>query len=152
MCGQSQAPSPSPSCAQHSDADVESPGAAMPQTDTAVNIFEASVGQSNANVNLFDIGMPPAGTEVDPGDPSKPDSEEVWDSDTSLETTQLDGNESDGGIEIKDMLPEGTDEEGQSAMVNLMAKLENCDPQDFEWLPPKERKKIVPRKTGMISF
>jgi len=37
-------------------------------------------------------------------------------------------------------------------MVDLMAKLENYDPRDFEWLPPRERKRVVPKKIGAISL
>src|SRR5947209_6130564 len=64
----------------------------------------------------------------------------------------LDGNELDEDIEIEDMLPEEVVKEIQGAMVDLMVNLEDCDPRDFEWLPPKLWKRIVPKKTGMISF
>jgi hypothetical protein len=37
-------------------------------------------------------------------------------------------------------------------MVDMLAKLEDCDPWDFEWLPSKERKKIVPKMIGRIRI
>jgi hypothetical protein len=37
-------------------------------------------------------------------------------------------------------------------MVDMLVKLEDCDPRDFKWLPPKEHKKIVPKKIGRISI
>jgi hypothetical protein len=64
----------------------------------------------------------------------------------------LDGNESDEDIEIEDMLPEEVVEEIQGAMVDLMVNLKDSNPWDFKWLPPKLCKRIVPKKTGMISF
>jgi hypothetical protein len=39
-----------------------------------------------------------------------------------------------------------------SAMTNMVIELEDDDTWDFEWLPPKERKRTVPKKIGMISF
>ncbi len=65
-----------------------------------------------------------------------------------------DGNASDGSSDVGDldMLPEESDVEIQGAMVDLMVKLEDCDPRDFEWLPPRERKRVVPKKTGAISL
>ena len=95
--------------------------------------------------------MEPAGVDIDGGDANRLNSE-VWDSDSGLKPLQSDGNESDDDIEVEDMLPEEANEEIQGAMVDLMVELEDCDVRDFEWLPPKLRKRVVPKKIGMISF
>ena len=115
----------------------------MPQVD-------ASVSRADATANLSVI-------EVDQGDVSEP--EEWWDSDAGMKPTLSDGDASDGDVSDGgsdvgdlDMLPEESDVEVQGAMVNLMVKLEDCDPQDSEWLPPRERKRVVPKKIGAISL
>jgi hypothetical protein len=48
--------------------------------------------------------------DVDQGDVSEQDLE-VWDSNTGLKPTQLDGYESDESMELDDLLPEGGDVE-----------------------------------------
>ena len=100
----------------------------MPQADAVINLPDASVGQSNANIDLPDVSMEPAGIDVDRGDANRLNLE-VWDSNSGLKPLQSDGNESDNDIEVED-----------------------CDPQDFKWLPPKLQKRVVPKKIGMISF
>jgi hypothetical protein len=77
---------------------------------------------------------------------------EVWDSDTGLKPMQSDGYESDESMELDDLPPEGGDVEIQTAMAEMMVELEDCDLSDFEWLPPRERKKIVAKKIGMIKL
>jgi hypothetical protein len=130
---------------------------------------DAHWSRADAATNLSDA-------EVDQGDVSKP--EEWWDSDAGMKPTLLDGDVSDGGSDVGDvvdigdaaaiggvgdatvvgdigdldMLPEVSDVEIQGAMVNLMVELEDCDPQDFEWLPTRERKRVVPKKIGAISL
>ena len=95
--------------------------------------------------------MEPAGVDIDRGDANRLNLE-VWDSDSGLEPLQSDGNESDDDIKVEDMLPDEANEEIQGGMVDLMVKLEDCDPLDFKWLPPKLQKRVVPKKIGMISF
>jgi hypothetical protein len=62
----SQALSPSPPCAQHADAGVKPSDACAPQVDTAIDLPGAglSVGQYNANIDIFDFSMEPADAEV----------------------------------------------------------------------------------------
>ena len=95
--------------------------------------------------------MEPAGIDINGGDANRLNSE-VWDSNSGLKPLQSDGNESDDDIKVEDMLLEEANKEIQGAMVDLMVKLEDCDPRDFEWLPPKLWKRVVPKKIGMISF
>jgi hypothetical protein len=154
LCERSQAPSPSPSHVMHSDADVESSDAAAPQVDDAAAPqvdtgrapqVDASAPPADAAVNLSDV-------EVDQGDVSEP--EEWWDSNAGMKPTRSDSNASDGSSDVGDldMLPEESDVEIQGAMVDLMVELEDCDPRDFEWLPPRERKRVVPKTIGVISL
>ena len=120
----------------------------MPQVDTTVDSPGAglSVGQYNADINIFDFSTEPADAKVSQGEAGELNLR-AWDPNTGLEPMSVDENELDEDIEIEDMLPEEVVEEIQGAMVNLMVNLEN-----FEWLPPKLCKRIVPKKTGMISF
>jgi len=74
---------------------------------------------------------------------------ELWDPHAGLKPSERDDRASDAEIEIEDDLPPGGDQEVSTAMVNMMIGLEERD--DGEWLPPSLRKKIKPRKTGMIS-
>jgi len=108
----------------------------MPQTDTTANLSE--------------VVMPPADAEIVWGYAR----EEMWDSesDTGMKPTQSGGYASDESMEVDDMLLEGADVGIQGAMADLIVELEDGDPRDFEWLPLKQRKKIVPKRTGMISF
>jgi hypothetical protein len=55
----------------------------------------------------------------------------------------------DADIEMEDDLPSRGDWEVSASMVNMMVNLEEHD--DGEWLPPRLRKKIEARKTGIIS-
>ena len=82
-------------------------------------------------------------------DISVPDS---WDPHVGLKPLELDGCTSDASVEMEsELLPEG-EEEVNAAMVNLMIDLEGCDERDEEWLPPREKRKLMARKKGMISF
>jgi hypothetical protein len=65
---------------------------------------------------------------------------------------QSEDDGSDESAEVVDLLPEEAAVRVQCAMANMLVKLEDCDPQDIEWLPPKKCKKIVPKKIGRISF
>jgi hypothetical protein len=89
--------------------------------------------------------------DVDQGGTSEHDLE-VWDSDAGLKPMRPDGYASDESMELDDLLLEGGDVEIRTAMAEMMVELEDCDPSDFEWLPPRERKKIAAKKIGMIKF
>ena len=93
--------------------------------------------------------MEPAGIDVDGGDANRLNLE-VWDSNSGLKPLQSDGNESDDNIKVKNMLLDEVNKEIQGAMVDLMVELEDCDPWDFEWLPPKLQKRVVPKKIGTV--
>ena len=82
-------------------------------------------------------------------DTGAPDS---WDPHAGLKPSKMDGCASDAEVEMEDELPPGGEEEVNAAMVELMIKLEGCDERDEEWLPPKEKRKVMARKKGMISF
>jgi hypothetical protein len=90
------------------------------------------------------------GVDVDSeSDTGAPDS---WDPHAGLKPSEMDGCASDADVEMEDELPPGGEEEVNAAMVELMIKLEGCDERDEEWLPPKEKRKVMARKKGMISF
>src|SRR6266851_3420320 len=90
------------------------------------------------------------GIDVDSeSDTSAPD---LWDPHVGLKPSEMDGCTSDANVEMEDELLPGGEEEVNMAMVELMIKLEGCDEQDEEWLPPKEKRKVMARKKGMISF
>jgi len=73
----------------------------------------------------------------------------LWDPHASLKPLELDGCASDADVKMEDDLPSGGDREVSASMVNMMVDLEERD--DGEWLPPRLRKKIEARKTGIIS-
>ena len=64
-----------------------------------------------------------------------------------MKPSERDDRALDAEIDIEDDLPLGGDQEVSTAMVNMMVDLEERD--DGEWLPPRLRKKIKPRKTGI---
>jgi hypothetical protein len=74
---------------------------------------------------------------------------DLWDPHAGLKPSELDGCASDADVEMEDDLPSGGDREVSASMVNMMVDLEERD--DGEWLPPRLRKKIEARKTGIIS-
>jgi hypothetical protein len=118
---------------------------------------DAGVPQAHAGVNLSDAGAPltDANVDVNQGVENKRDPEsEVWDSDKGLKPAQSDSDALDDDVEVIDFLSEG-EEDGMvihSVMTNMVIELEDDDTRDFEWLPPKERKRTVPKKIGMITF
>lgn len=148
---------PSSSCILHSDANAKSSdakacsadanaepsGAGVPPADAEPS--GAGAPPVDADINLSDVGTPQEDADGDHGDVS----ELAWDSDIGLKPSVLDGNASDDSVE--EFLPEEAGERAQSVMDKMMIKLEKCDTQDTDWLPPKERKKMVPKKIGMIS-
>ncbi len=90
------------------------------------------------------------GVDVDSeSDTSVPDS---WDPHVGLKLSEMDGCASDANVKMEDELPPGGEEKVNMAMVELIIKLEGCDKRDEEWLPPKEKRKVMARKKGMISF
>jgi len=104
----------------------------------------------DATTNLSEVVMPLADAEIVWGYARK----EMWDSEsnTGMKPTQSGGYASDESMEVNDMLLEGVDVGIQGAMADLIVELEDGDPQDFKWLPLKQWKKIVPKRTGIISF
>ncbi len=90
------------------------------------------------------------GVDVDSeSDTGTPD---LWDPHVGLKPSELDGCALDASVEMESELPLGGEEEVNAAMVDLMIDLEGCDERDEEWLPPREKRKLMARKRGMISF
>jgi hypothetical protein len=81
-------------------------------------------------------------------DTSAPD---LWDPHAGLKPSELDGCASDADVKLESELPPGGEEEMNTAMVDLMIDLEG-DKRDEEWLPQREKRKLMARKKGMISF
>jgi len=142
---------------EQSWADADSSDAGAPPVDADVNPSNAGVRPAGANVGRSDIGRPSAGASVDlPGTGTPPAdvdeaSEFALDSNTGLKPSYSDGNTSDQSIEVEDFLPEEAGEDVQNAMMDMMLMLED-DRWDPDWLPPKERKKRIPKRIGMISL
>jgi hypothetical protein len=67
---------------------------------------DVDVDHFDANVDLFNIGVPPADVNIDQGGVSEPDLEERWDSDAGLKPMQSEGDASDESVEVDDLLPE----------------------------------------------
>jgi len=122
-CERSQAPSPSPSHA-HPSGDVD-----------------------NNDNEPFDL---------DAGDPKS-----LWDLHMGLKPMPLDEvalNEASDEValdeegEIESDVPYGAEKEVNGPMINMMVELGDCDERNMEWLPAKERKKVMARKKGTVSF
>ena len=75
-----------------------------------------------------------------------------WDPHAGLKPSEMDDQASDADVKMESELPPGGEEVVNAAMVKLMIDLEGCDEPDEEWLPPREKRKVMARKTGMISF
>ena len=73
----------------------------------------------------------------------------LWDPHASLKPLELDSCASDADVKMEDDLPSGGDREVSASMANIMVDLEEHD--GGQWLPPRLRKKIEARKTGIIS-
>jgi hypothetical protein len=149
---QSRAPRTSPShvlCPEAGtppvNADVDSSDAEAPPVDVDVGRSDISRPSGGASVEVPGTGTPPAHVKDDD------DSDWAWDSGAGLKPSQLDGNTSDESVEVEDFLPEAG-ERVQRAMVDMMVELEDCDPRDLDWLRPKEPKKVMPKKLGMICL
>ena len=82
----------------------------------------------------------------DDGDESDTGPAALWDPHTGLKPSELDGEASDGDIDIKDDLPYGAAFEVNDAMIEMIIKLE--DTRDSDWLPPAEQKKLAKLKKG----
>jgi len=89
------------------------------------------------------------------------DPKSLWDLHTGLKPMPLDEvalNEAldeaalDEEGEIESDVPYGAEKEVNGPMINMMVKLGDCDKRDMEWLPAKERKKVMARKKGTVSF
>jgi hypothetical protein len=146
---QSQAPSPGPSHVAHSNAEVESSDAGTPPANADDNLSDAGMPGKDADVDPLEASMPQVDGDVD----QEPHSElEMWDSNAGLKPSQSDGYALDDSVEFDDLPEEGADFEIQNAMLNMMIELEDDDQFDFEWLPPKECKTIVPKEIGMIMI
>lgn len=82
----------------------------------------------------------------DGGDESDTGPAELWDPHTGLKPSELDGEASDGDVDIEDDLPYGGALEVNDAMIEMIIELE--DARDLDWLPPAERKKLAKLKKG----
>ena len=89
---------------------------------------------------------------VDVDSESDTGASDSWDPHSGLKPSKMDGCALDANVEMEDELPSEGEEEVNAAMVNLMIDLEGCDERDKEWLPPREKRKLMARKRGMISF
>jgi len=76
----------------------------------------------------------------------------LWDPHAGLKLSEMDNHTLDADVEVESELLPGGEEEVNMVMVKLMINLKGCDKQDEEWLPPREKRKVMARKTGMISF
>jgi len=85
-------------------------------------------------------------SESDTGVPSS------WDPHAGLKPSEMDDQASDADVEMESELLPGEEEVVNTAMVKLMINLEGCGKPDEKWLPPREKRKVMARKTGMISF
>ena len=73
----------------------------------------------------------------------------LWDPHAGLKPSVVDDWALDADVELEDDLSPGGDKKVSASMVNMMADLE--EREGGEWLPPRVRKKIKARKTGIIS-
>ena len=90
------------------------------------------------------------GVNVDlESDTSMPSS---WNPHVGLKPSEGDNYTSDADVKMESELPPGGEGEVNAAMVKLMIDLKGCDKPDKEWLPPREKRKAMAKKTGMISF
>ena len=133
------------------DANLDPPDTDVDPPDSRAPPVGADVGRSDIGRTSTDAGDDLPGT----GTPADVDVDEAaeypLDSDTGLKPSHSDGNTSDESVEVEDFLPEEAGEDVQHAMMDMMLMLED-DQWDPDWLPPKERKKEVPKKIGMTSL
>jgi hypothetical protein len=85
-------------------------------------------------------------SESDTGTPSS------WDPHAGLKPSEMDDQALDADVEMESELLPGGEEVVNTAMVKLMIDLKGCNEPDEEWLPPREKRKVMARNTGMISF
>jgi hypothetical protein len=74
-----------------------------------------------------------------------------WNPHAGLKPSEMDNQASNADVKMESELLPGGEEEVNTAMVNLMIDLEG-DKRDEEWLPLREKRKLMARKKGMISF
>ena len=70
----------------------------------------------------------------------------LWNPHTSLKPSELDGDASDGEIDLDGNLPYGMTFEVNNLMMEMMISLE--DAWDLDWLPAEEQKRLANRKKG----
>jgi hypothetical protein len=138
--GRSRAPSPSPSHAQR-------PGPShtpSPSPSRAPGLSRSCAPSSSpSRVELPESNEIDTDLESDTGVPK------LWDPRAGLKPLRKDDLASDVDIEIEGDLPPGGEKEVHAPLVDMMVDLEQRG--DGEWLPPRLRKKVAARKTGMIS-
>jgi hypothetical protein len=163
----SRAPSPSPSRAASpspSHAASPSPSCARPLNDLDDDNGPSDTGDPERK---RDQVPSPGPSRARPAGDVDDDDDEPFDSDagdpkllrdlhaglkpTPLDEAALDEEVSDEEGEIEDDLPYGADKEVNSGMVDMMLELGDCNEDDMEWLPAKERKKVDARKRGIVS-
>jgi len=81
-----------------------------------------------------------------PEDTDNDEIEEVsmWDPHAGMKPSPMDVDSTDSDVEPENCLPYGASHGIQTSMVE--------DPRDLDWLPSKERKKLMARKKGVISL
>jgi len=84
--------------------------------------------------------------ESDDGDESDTGPAGLWNPCSSLKPSELDGEASDGDVDIKDDLPYGAAFELNNAMIQMIIELE--DARDLDWLPLAEQRKLAMRNKG----
>jgi hypothetical protein len=72
---------------------------------------------------------------------------DLWDPYVGLKPSEMDGCTLDANVEMEDELLPGGEKKMNVAIVELIIQLEGCNKWDEEWLPPKEKRKVMARKT-----
>jgi hypothetical protein len=133
---QSHAPGPSPPRSWPSDDIQPARDAEAVDLEASSDVESSGVVQDSSDVN---------DCESDTGDPK------TWDPHAGLKPSYLDDVASDGDeVEIEDR-PFGRVSEVVDSMVDMLIDLNDDDPRDLEWLPPKQRRRLTARKKGAIS-
>ncbi|SRR6266581_1114724 len=84
--------------------------------------------------------------ESDDGDESDTGPAGLWNPRSGLKPSELDGEASDGDVDIEDDLPYGAAFELNNAMIQMIIELE--DARDLDWLPLAEQRKLAMRNKG----
>ena len=80
------------------------------------------------------------------------DLKSLWNLHMGLKPMPLDEAVLDEEGKIESNVPYRAKKEVNGPMIDMIVKLGDCDECDMEWLPEKERKKVMARKKGTISF